>query len=549
MASCMEAKPEEHSTTNASQNLVKLQTCNKDAFKFINEGLELEDRGNTKNAMACYEKGLRLLDSGLKSSNSLLGLCSEEAAQYKELLTKLTRAQKEVMIRLETLKNEGEETQSLPSAPLLSSEHIGNHVDMTNPTNEQTGIWQDVKELLNIKEGVSLFHVDGDGEVSPWISSSAVLQIFQILKDNLEKIPPAFMKCGEWVYPLDPGKSPVLKTQRRTYMFPDVNLQTNEAFDLNSIPCIGVILSDGIPDAIVKRFERILSCYGDFRKEVEKEKNNVKSKPPRPPPPRSIEMHTPSPSSMSEEDDVIIAEQGISDETRVEQSKWSDKVTAGISVGSQWISWGLLKGAEYTSVLVAKGANSLRERLKPNEEPQTVDPEISHNIRQLHQATGSVVQVSAFLVSALGMLTVNLGKKLAPHVMEQGGKLLPMKFKPESNENTHQKVADAKKVAMAGLQGLSIMFLALEQAGKNLYQSVSEATVQTMQHKYGDEVGDVTHDAMGAAGNAVLTVWNVKQLGPKAIAKRTLKDTGKAIMNLEDQEISKQILKPPQQQT
>jgi len=62
--------------------------------------------------------------------------------------------------------------------------------------------------------------------------------------------------------------------------------------------------------------------------------------------------------------------------------------------------------------------------LTPDDEPANVDPEISHNIRQLHQATGSVVQVSAFLVTALGALTVNLGKKLAPHVAEQGQKVL-----------------------------------------------------------------------------------------------------------------------------
>ena len=49
--------------------------------------------------------------------------------------------------------------------------------------------------------------------------------------------------------------------------------------------------------------------------------------------------------------DVIITEEG---DEQIEKSTWSDKMTAGINVGSQWISWGLLKGAEYTSVLVAK---------------------------------------------------------------------------------------------------------------------------------------------------------------------------------------------------
>ena len=52
-----------------------------------------------------------------------------------------------------------------------------------------------------------------------------------------------------------------------------------------------------------------------------------------------------------------------------------------------------------------------------------MDPEISHNIRQIQQATGSVVQISAFLVSALGTMTYNIGKKVAPHVIYQGQKV------------------------------------------------------------------------------------------------------------------------------
>ena len=33
--------------------------------------------------------------------------------------------------------------------------------------------------------------------------------------------PPAFLQCGDFVYPLVPGKSPVLRTSKRAYVFPD----------------------------------------------------------------------------------------------------------------------------------------------------------------------------------------------------------------------------------------------------------------------------------------------------------------------------------------
>ena len=59
-----------------------------------------------------------------------------------------------------------------------------------------------------------------------------------------------------------------------------------------------------------------------------------------------------------------------------------------------------------------------------------MDPEISHNIRQIQQATGSVVQISAFLVSALGTMTYNIGKKVAPHVIYQGQKVSELFVNP-----------------------------------------------------------------------------------------------------------------------
>lgn len=38
----------------------------------------------------------------------------------------------------------------------------------------------------------------------------------------------------------------------------------------------------------------------------------------------------------------------------VEKAPLADRISEGISVGSQWVSWGLVKGAEYTSALVGK---------------------------------------------------------------------------------------------------------------------------------------------------------------------------------------------------
>ena len=47
------------------------------------------------------------------------------------------------------------------------------------------------------------------------------LSVFQY-KEKIKGQPPAFLQCGGFVYPLIPGKSPILKTSDKVYMFPEL---------------------------------------------------------------------------------------------------------------------------------------------------------------------------------------------------------------------------------------------------------------------------------------------------------------------------------------
>lgn len=41
-------------------------------------------------------------------------------------------------------------------------------------------------------------------------------------RESIPGQPPAFLQCGDFVYPLVPGKSPVLKGSDHVYMFPEL---------------------------------------------------------------------------------------------------------------------------------------------------------------------------------------------------------------------------------------------------------------------------------------------------------------------------------------
>ncbi len=47
------------------------------------------------------------------------------------------------------------------------------------------------------------------------------LSVFKY-REKIEGQPPAFLQCGGFVYPLVRGKSPILKSGERMYMFPEL---------------------------------------------------------------------------------------------------------------------------------------------------------------------------------------------------------------------------------------------------------------------------------------------------------------------------------------
>lgn len=49
-------------------------------------------------------------------------------------------------------------------------------------------------------------------------------------------------------------------------------------------------------------------------------------------------------------------------------------------------------------------------------------------------------------------------------------------------------------------------------------------------YRYGDEAGELASDTAAAAGGAAMTAWNFQQLGPKSMAKKVAKDTGKQVI-------------------
>ncbi|KAM7111112.1 spartin isoform 1-T2 [Molossus nigricans] len=436
------------------------------------------------------------------------------------------------------------------------ADFYGNHSQP--PPLETLGL--DADELILIPNGVQIFFVNPAGEVSA-PSYPGYLRIVRFLDNSLDTVlnrPPGFLQVCDWLYPLVPDRSPVLKCTVGAYMFPDTMLQASGCF-------VGVVLSSELPEDDKELFEDLLRQMSDLRLQAHWSRAEGESE-------FQIPGRASSPSdplkeaggsearqldpardqgskdsrhrgkrgrkakgTCSEEVNLrhMVPYEPAPEDKGKEVPEWSEKVAQNILSGASWVSWGLVKGAEFTGKAIQKGASKLRERIQPEEKPVEVSPAVTKGLHIAKQATGGAAKVSQFLVDGVCTVANCVGKELAPHVKKHGSKLVPESLKKDGNGRS--ALDGAMVVAASSVQGFSTVWQGLECAAKCIVNNVSAETVQTVRHKYGHTAGEATHDAVDAAINVGVAAYNIDNLGLKAMVKKTAKQTGHTI--LEDYQI------------
>ncbi|TMS07547.1 Spartin [Larimichthys crocea] len=380
----------------------------------------------------------------------------------------------------------------------------------SNSTPSPQSMGEDGEELLYIPHGVQIFFVTPEGQVSA-PSYPGYLRLVKFSSDrtdNMPDRPPAFLQVCDWLYPLMAVNSPVLLCNTGVFMFPDMMAPAPGYY-------VGVVLSSELPAADRVLFQDLLSQMTDLRVQApdeDAESVNLSQKVPIVPPEEAAPTAT--------EDDKPLPE-------------WSEKVASGILSGASWLSWGLVKGAEFTGKAIHKGASKLREHITPEDRPAHVSPTVTKGLHVAKQATGGAVKVSQFLVDGVCTIAGCVGRELAPQVKKHGGKLIPESMRKDKDGRSN--IDGAMVVAASGVQGFATMWTGLEVAAKNITTSVASETVTTVKHKYGAAAGQATDHAVNSAINVGITAFNVDNLGIKAVVKRTGRQTAQAI--LEDYKI------------
>ena len=187
-----------------------------------------------------------------------------------------------------------------------------------------------------------------------------------------------------------------------------------------------------------------------------------------------------------------------------EYMEFSEKVSQGLTKGAEMVGFGLVKASTKSGELMKAGTVKLKDKIMPDAESKPVDPKVRKTLEAAQWVSDKTVRGSGWLVSKAGVATVALGRFLAPHIQTGGRKMLSH-FAEQSDEKSNKQMAIASEIASGSIEAVSTVYVALENSSKILAKNIANNTVDIVQHKYGTEVGQVTDNALSAAGNAYLT--------------------------------------------
>ncbi|KAK3099321.1 hypothetical protein FSP39_002607 [Pinctada imbricata] len=556
-------RPPRPPAPNIRSEVTDMETLHKyhdKAYKLINKGLSLDEEGKTAEAITSYNDGLRYISKGLDMNVENFKCSEDEKNEGKMMQQKMMKTRLQIEYRLQNLErpqslngiNRGPESmgvtlpsyeEAISSPNSISDEAfqmLGDSI-MTVDESQDNSMVANATEMMCIPEGVQIFFISPTGYVSaPSYPSS--LRMFKFTdeaqRDAGDTAPPAFMQVDNWYYPLVPGTSPALHASNGAYIFPDTISQEEGS-------AVGLLLPNDLHPAQRQQFERLLNSFTNLREQHPSP--SMESLPSAPP--MEEVMDVPHPATRGEKTapkSRMAGERMEDEEVRDvrfgerrketakeegEDTSTSSKIARGITVASEWISWGVGKGSEKASSLFRAGSEKIKARLTPEDKPANVDPKVQKSIEYARKGTHVAVTVSSFLVTKLGEATKAIAKEVAPHLRKQGEKLLPKSVKQQSmSDNTQSKLDGVIEVAASGVKGFGVVYMSLEAAAKALARNMANETVSVVDHKYGSQAAKLTDNALFAVGNVAMTANNVDNFGVKAIAKRAAKDAGKEVV-------------------
>lgn len=177
----------------------------------------------------------------------------------------------------------------------------------------------------------------------------------------------------------------------------------------------------------------------------------------------------------------------------------------------------IITGSDMVAKLLQGQAENYTKRAAPAAKPMTFQPTTKEHIRRINTFTGGAASLSAKTVGQIGAFAQNIGATLGGH-----GK------KNASNHKGYGPDGKPLETYQPGLLNKSMMAFStvmdgVEQAGRHLLASTSDAATTVVQHKWGPEAGDVSRSIGGGVKNVGLVYIDVTGVSRRAVIKSVAK--------------------------
>ncbi|KAK3319370.1 senescence-associated protein-domain-containing protein [Apodospora peruviana] len=177
----------------------------------------------------------------------------------------------------------------------------------------------------------------------------------------------------------------------------------------------------------------------------------------------------------------------------------------------------IITGSDMVSKLLQNSADTYTKKTQPYTKPMTFQPTTKEHIRRINTFTGGAASLSAKTVGQIGKVAQNLGATLGSHGKKGAG--TPKGYDKDGKPLDTYKPGILNKSMMA----FSTVMDGVEQAGRHLLASTSDAASTVVEHKWGPEAGDLSRNIGGGVKNVGLVYIDVTGVSRRAILKSVAK--------------------------
>lgn len=179
----------------------------------------------------------------------------------------------------------------------------------------------------------------------------------------------------------------------------------------------------------------------------------------------------------------------------------------------------IITGSDMLAKMLQGQADAFTKKAQPSAKPMTFQPTTRERIRRINTFTGGAASLSAKTVGQIGKVAQSFGASLGGHGKKGDGATGHKGYGPDGKPLNTYKPGLLNKSMMA----FSTVMDGVEQAGRHLLTSTSDAATTVVTHKWGPEAGDITRSLGGGVKNVGLVYIDVTGVSRRAILKSVAK--------------------------